>query len=246
MAPRGSPAGIVFRRLDGDLERRQAARLLPACGLEDHDSTCVWYGLCDLTATTTNGLAGVAVVRSVQPTTARLCGLAVSGADRGDHLGRRLVCEVADRLRASGVEEIVAPPALEERLPAIDETWGDFGVDTATELEARTTLPKVNLNTFHVGRVRDFRSFVSAIEADRGAAPTLHMLHTLPLPPEPHGAFTAARNLSATSIPSPNVSACSQNGSQTVKRATRSRGYVQARPALTSTWTTCGPISTIT
>jgi ribosomal protein S18 acetylase RimI-like enzyme len=116
--PRGSPACIVFRRLDADPERRQAARLLPDCPLADHDSTCEWFGLCDLTATT-SGLAGVAVVRSVDRTTARLCGLAVTAAYRDPHLGRRLVCEVADRLRASGIEEISAPPARDHELAAL-------------------------------------------------------------------------------------------------------------------------------
>ncbi len=116
---RGFPAGIVFRRLDDDPERRQAARLLPECVLDDHDSTCRWYGLCDLTATTTSGLAGVAVVRSVDPTTARLCGLAVSADYPDPHLGRRLVCEVADRLRASGVEELTAPPVRDRQLTAL-------------------------------------------------------------------------------------------------------------------------------
>ncbi len=119
MTSRRSPAGIVFRRLDADPERRQAARLLPACGLGDHDSGCVWYGLCDLTVTTTDGLAGVAVVRSVDPTTARLCGLAVSAAYHDRRLERRLVCEVADRLRAAGVEEITAPPVRDRRVAAL-------------------------------------------------------------------------------------------------------------------------------
>jgi GNAT superfamily N-acetyltransferase len=119
MAPRGSPAGIVFRRLDAEPERRQAARLLPGCGLDDHDAACVWYGLCDLTATTTSGLAGVAVVRSVDATTARLCGLAVSSAYHDRQLERRLVCEVADRLRASGVEAITAPPVRDRRVAAL-------------------------------------------------------------------------------------------------------------------------------
>ena len=119
MAPRGSPAGMVFRRLDADPERREAARMLPDCGLDDHDSGCVWYGLCDLTATTTDGLAGVAVVRSVDPATARLCGLAVSAAYHDRRLERRLVCEVADRLRASGVDEITAPPARDRRVAAL-------------------------------------------------------------------------------------------------------------------------------
>ncbi len=119
MTSRGSPAGIVFRRLDADPERRQAARLLPDCALDDHDSTCEWYGLCDLTATTTRALAGVAVVCSVNTTTARLCGLAVSAAYRDPSLGRRLVCEVADRLRASGVEELTAPPTLDRMVASL-------------------------------------------------------------------------------------------------------------------------------
>jgi ribosomal protein S18 acetylase RimI-like enzyme len=118
MAARGSPAGIVFRRLDAGPERRQAARLLPDCGLDDHDATCEWYGLCDLTATA-SGLAGVAVVRSVDPTTARLCGLAVSAAYHDGQLGRRLVCEVVDRLRASGVEELTAAPPADRRVAAL-------------------------------------------------------------------------------------------------------------------------------
>ena len=119
MTPRGSPAGIVFRRLDAAPERRQAGRLLPDCGLDDHDSTCEWYGLCDLTATTASDLIGVAVVRSVDATTARLCGLAVPAAHRAPQLGRRLVCEVADRLRASGVEEITAPPVRDRRVAVL-------------------------------------------------------------------------------------------------------------------------------
>lgn len=119
MTSRGSPAGIVFRRLDADPERRRAARLLPACGLDDHDSACVWYGLCDLTATEDACLAGVAVVRSVGCATARLCGLAVAAAYRDPSLGRRLVCEVADALRASGVEAITAPPVRDRRVAAL-------------------------------------------------------------------------------------------------------------------------------
>jgi ribosomal protein S18 acetylase RimI-like enzyme len=119
MTSRGSPAGIVFRRLDADPDRRQAARLLPDCGLDDHDSTCVWYGLRDLTATEDSGLAGVVVVRSLGRTSARVCGLAVSTAYHDRRLERRLVCEVADRLRASGVEEVTAPPVRDRRVAAL-------------------------------------------------------------------------------------------------------------------------------
>jgi ribosomal protein S18 acetylase RimI-like enzyme len=117
--PSGGPAGIVFRRLDADSERRQAARLLPDCVLDDHDGTCVWYGLCDLTVTEGTGLAGVAVVRSLEPATSRLCCLATSTDDRGGRLGQRLVRDVADRLRASGVEEITASLALDDRVAGL-------------------------------------------------------------------------------------------------------------------------------
>ena len=117
--PRSFPAGIVFRRLDTDGDRRRAARLLPACPLADHDGTCAWYGLCDLTADEATRLAGVAAVRSLEPATSRLCGLAVSAGYRGGRLGRRLVCEVTDRLRASGVEEITAPSVLDDRVAGL-------------------------------------------------------------------------------------------------------------------------------
>ncbi|PRY48968.1 hypothetical protein LY71_10750 [Geodermatophilus tzadiensis] len=117
--PGGSPAGIVFRRLDTDPDRRQAARLLPPCRLDDHEPTCVWFGLCDLTATEGTGLAGVAVVRSLGRTTARVCGLALSAAHRDPSLGPRLVCEVADALRAAGVELLTAPPPRDRRVAAL-------------------------------------------------------------------------------------------------------------------------------
>jgi ribosomal protein S18 acetylase RimI-like enzyme len=119
MTSRGLPPGIVFRRLDAGPERRRAARMLPDCGRHDHDSACVWYGLLDLTAPEGSRLAGAAVVRPVDPATARLCALAVSAASRDLRLGCRLVCEVADRLRAAGVEELLAPPVPDRRVAAL-------------------------------------------------------------------------------------------------------------------------------
>lgn len=116
---RGSPAGIVFRRLDRDSDRQRAAHLIPACDLEDHDGTCVWYGLCDLTAPETTGLVGVAVVRPFGPGASRLCALAVSPAYPDGRLGRRLLREVADRLRASGVEEVTARSALDDGMAGL-------------------------------------------------------------------------------------------------------------------------------
>jgi GNAT superfamily N-acetyltransferase len=138
MADPRCPTGLVFRRLDAGRDRRQAVRLLAGCGLDDglddQDPSCLWYGLSDLTETETRGLAGVVVVRSVEPGTARLCALAVAPAYRGHRLGRRLVCEVSDRLRASGTEEISAPPTLDHRVavlltrmgftPAVDRPQG--------------------------------------------------------------------------------------------------------------------------
>ncbi len=106
----GSTAGIVFRRLDAADGRRLAGPLLAAGGLHPHGPACVWYALCDLTEAEADGLAGVAMVCPMDDATVRLCGLAVSGRYRGRGLGWRLLCEVADRLRASGVEQIVAEP----------------------------------------------------------------------------------------------------------------------------------------
>jgi hypothetical protein len=76
---------------------------------------------------------------------------------------------------------LLAPPALEDRLPAIDESWGNFGVDTGQHLEE--TLPKVNLHTFYIGRLEDFKTFLGKLHAPKRGAPTLNYLHVL----MPHG-----------------------------------------------------------
>ena len=115
----GSTAGIVFRRLDAADERRRAGPLLAARGLHPDDPACAWYGLCDLTVAETDGLAGVVVVCPVDATTVRLCGLAVSGRYRGRGLGWRLLGEVADRLRASGVEQMVTAPVPDRGITAL-------------------------------------------------------------------------------------------------------------------------------
>jgi hypothetical protein len=75
---------------------------------------------------------------------------------------------------------LLAPPALEDRLPAIDESWGDFGSDTGQQFE---TLPKVNLHTFYIGRLQDFKKFLGSLRAPARGAPTLNYLHVL----MPHG-----------------------------------------------------------
>ena len=77
---------------------------------------------------------------------------------------------------------LVAPPSLEDRLPAIDESWGNFGSDTGQQLETET-LPKVNLHTFYIGRLHDFSDFLDSMKPARSAKPTLNYLHVL----MPHG-----------------------------------------------------------
>jgi Sulfatase len=78
-------------------------------------------------------------------------------------------------------EHLIAPPALEDELPPIDESWGDFGSDTGTQLTE--SLPKVNLHTFYIGRLQDFKNFLTSLHKPSGGAPTLNYLHVL----MPHG-----------------------------------------------------------
>ena len=75
---------------------------------------------------------------------------------------------------------LLSPPALEDELPAIDESWGNFGSDTGDEL---VELPKVNMHTFYIGRVGDFNRFLASFRAADPGKPSLYFLHLL----MPHG-----------------------------------------------------------
>jgi hypothetical protein len=78
---------------------------------------------------------------------------------------------------------LLAPPRLEDELPAIDESWGNFGSDTGSELEGES-LPKVNMHTFYIGRVQDFNRFIASFRsATTTERPTLYFIHML----MPHG-----------------------------------------------------------
>jgi hypothetical protein len=77
---------------------------------------------------------------------------------------------------------LIAPPALETRLPAIDESWSNFGTDTGNQLEGRVKPPKVNLKTFYIGRLHDFNRWLRSLRPP-GATPALDYLHVL----FPHG-----------------------------------------------------------
>jgi hypothetical protein len=77
---------------------------------------------------------------------------------------------------------LIAPPELETRLPAIDESWSNFGADTGNQLEGRVKLPKVNLKTFYIGRLHDFNTWLRKLRPP-GPTPPLDYLHVL----FPHG-----------------------------------------------------------
>ncbi len=75
---------------------------------------------------------------------------------------------------------LLAPPALEDRLPVIDESWGNFGTSSPEALDAGGSgVPKVDLKTFYLGRVRDFNRFVASFRKPGGGPPTLYFIHVL-------------------------------------------------------------------
>jgi hypothetical protein len=100
---------------------------------------------------------------------------------------------------------LLSPPGLEDRLPAIDESWGDFGNETEAPVDSLSGVtvskPKVSPKTFYVGRVRDFNAFVASLRAPKpGDPPSLDFLHVL-LPhgpwlyfPDGRGSAVAAAN----------------------------------------------------
>ena len=104
---------------------------------------------------------------------------------------------------------LLAPPALEQRLPVIDESWGNFGSGATEEADPAATdskgLPKVDLDTFYLGRVRDFRRFVASFRKPGNGPPTLYFLHDL-LPHTPWLYFPdgRARAVSSTNAPGRN------------------------------------------
>ena len=76
---------------------------------------------------------------------------------------------------------LLAPPALEDELPVIDESWGNFGSGSTagTVTTGGGGPPKVNLKTFYLSRVHDFNRFVGSFRKPDGGRPTLFFLHVL-------------------------------------------------------------------
>jgi sulfatase-like protein len=103
---------------------------------------------------------------------------------------------------------LLSPPGLEDRLPVIDESWGNFGKeggnrDAPDQLELRAQLPKQNLQNFYIGREDSFADFIRSIKApEPGAPPTLDFIHVL-LPHGPWLHFPNGRGSAVASPPAP-------------------------------------------
>lgn len=105
------PVGVVFRRLSTGVEYELARSVLSTPARAERTGRTggrwTWFGLCDLAATGGTGLLGTAAIRQVAPGVAHLRGWTVLGAPPWSAIGERLVREVADSLRADGVQHVV-------------------------------------------------------------------------------------------------------------------------------------------
>jgi hypothetical protein len=100
---------------------------------------------------------------------------------------------------------LLAPPSLEQRLPVIDESWGNFGGNSGDESFAASDSgapPKVDLNTFYLSRVRDFNHFVGSFRKPASGRPALYFAHIL-LPHTPWLYFPDGRARAVTSTNAP-------------------------------------------
>ena len=108
-------AGMVFRRCRSPSERRAAGGLLAERGIplaERGGAGTDLFGLWDLTAPAGEALAGAAATGPLgDGGEVQLRGIAVAAGAGYRGLDRRLVCEVADSLRARGAARLVARPA---------------------------------------------------------------------------------------------------------------------------------------
>ena len=103
--------GIVFRRLQTPTERKAARSLLadsgaPPAAVQRHSGE-VLFGLWDLAVPDPEALVAAAATRSADAGSVELCNLVVRASLRRRGLGRRLVTEVADALRAKGAARLV-------------------------------------------------------------------------------------------------------------------------------------------
>jgi hypothetical protein len=108
-------AGMVFRRCRSPSERRAVGRLLAERGSPQDEpgvADADLFGLWDLTAPAGQALAGAAAIGPLgDGGQVQLRGIAVTAVEGHRGLDRRLVCEVADSLRARGAARLVTRPA---------------------------------------------------------------------------------------------------------------------------------------
>jgi ribosomal protein S18 acetylase RimI-like enzyme len=104
-------AGIVFRRCRSPSEQRAAGRLLGERGGPGVAGSDL-FGLWDLTAPAGEALTAAAATGPLgDGGEVQLRGIAVAAGAGHQGLDRRLVCEVADSLRARGAARLAARPA---------------------------------------------------------------------------------------------------------------------------------------
>jgi ribosomal protein S18 acetylase RimI-like enzyme len=108
-------AGMVFRRSRSRSEQRAAGGLLAERGIpvaERGGAGTDLFGLWDLTAPAGEALVAAAATGPLgDGGEVQLRGIVVAAGAGHQGLGRRLVCEVADSLRARGAARLVARPA---------------------------------------------------------------------------------------------------------------------------------------
>ena len=104
-------AGIVFRRCRSPSEQRAAGRLLGERGGPGVAGSDL-FGWWDLTAPAGEALTAAAATGPLgDGGEVQLRGIAVAAGAGHQGLDRRLVCEVADSLRARGAARLAARPA---------------------------------------------------------------------------------------------------------------------------------------
>ena len=143
-------AGMVFRRCRSPSEQRAVGRLLAERGIplaERGIAGIDLFGLWDLTAPAGAALAGAAATGPLgDGGEVQLRGIAVAAGEGHQGLDRRLVCEVADSLRARGAARLVARlagragPTVALLRSAGFVPAGD-GRDPAQVSQARTGMP---------------------------------------------------------------------------------------------------------
>jgi len=136
--------GIVFRRLRSPAEREAARRLLADRGAPPPrvrmPGETVLYGLWDLAAPNGERLVAVAATQRLDDAgLVALCGIAIRADLRRRGLGRRLVTEVADALRAQGAARLVVRLDGDHRPAAALLTRAGFAATTDADGQSAGT-----------------------------------------------------------------------------------------------------------